>query len=126
MGDKLYEGMKELVKKYGKPWKVNHIGSLGCIYFTDQDVENYEDAKTSDTEEFARYFRAICWSMVHLGPSQFEAMFLSNIQCDSRTEYRRDNQRDSGYLEGFLKRFIKEDNKMKSEWDDNPLTAGAS
>ena len=77
MGEKLYEGMKELVKKYGKPWKVNHIGSLGCIYFTDQDVENYEDAKTSDTEEFARYFHYMLEHGIHLGPSQFEAMFLS-------------------------------------------------
>ena len=67
MGEKLYEGMKELVKKYGKPWKVNHIGSLGCIYFTDQDVENYEDAKTSDTEEFARYFHYMLEHGIHLG-----------------------------------------------------------
>ena len=41
MGDKLYEGMKELVKKYGKPWKVNHIGSLGCIYFTSSFIPSY-------------------------------------------------------------------------------------
>lgn len=97
MGDKLYEGMKELVKKYGKPWKVNHIGSLGCIYFTDQDVENYEDAKTSDTEEFARYFRYMLEHGVHLGPSQFEAMFLSNAHTEETTKETLD------IFEGFLK-----------------------
>ena len=32
--DRLFEGMAELVKKYEKPWKMNHIGSLGCLYFT--------------------------------------------------------------------------------------------
>ena len=89
--------LKELVKKYGKPWKVNHIGSLGCIYFTDQDVENYEDAKTSDTEEFARYFHYMLEHGVHLGPSQFEAMFLSNAHTEETTKETLD------IFEGFLK-----------------------
>ena len=97
MGEKLYEGMKELVKKYGKPWKVNHIGSLGCIYFTDQDVENYEDAKTSDTEEFARYFHYMLEHGIHLGPSQFEAMFLSNAHTEETTKETLE------IFEGFLK-----------------------
>ena len=88
---------KELVKKYGKPWKVNHIGSLGCIYFTDQDVENYEDAKTSDTEEFARYFHYMLEHGIHLGPSQFEAMFLSNAHTEETTK------ETLGIFEGFLK-----------------------
>ena len=85
------------VKKYGKPWKVNHIGSLGCIYFTDQDVENYEDAKTSDTEEFARYFHYMLEHGIHLGPSQFEAMFLSNAHTEETTK------ETLGIFEGFLK-----------------------
>ncbi len=89
--------MKELVKKYGKPWKVNHIGSLGCIYFTDQDVENYEDAKTSDTEEFARYFHYMLEHGIHLGPSQFEAMFLSNAHTEETTKETLE------IFEGFLK-----------------------
>ena len=97
MGEKLYEGMKELVKKYGNPWKVNHIGSLGCIYFTDQDVENYEDAKTSDTEEFARYFHYMLEHGIHLGPSQFEAMFLSNAHTEETTKETLE------IFEGFLK-----------------------
>ena len=85
------------MKKYGKPWKVNHIGSLGCIYFTDQDVENYEDAKTSDTEEFARYFHYMLEHGIHLGPSQFEAMFLSNAHTEETTK------ETLGIFEGFLK-----------------------
>ena len=85
------------MKKYGKPWKVNHIESLGCIYFTDQDVENYEDAKTSDTEEFARYFHYMLEHGIHLGPSQFEAMFLSNAHTEETTKETLE------IFEGFLK-----------------------
>jgi glutamate-1-semialdehyde 2,1-aminomutase len=47
------------------------------IFFTSQPVQNYVDARTSDTGRFARFF----WSMLHQGiylpPSQFEAWFVS-------------------------------------------------
>ena len=60
-------------------------------------MENYEDAKTSDTEEFARYFRYMLEHGVHLGPSQFEAMFLSNAHTEETTKETLD------IFEGFLK-----------------------
>ena len=53
------------------------MGSLGCVFFTDRPVENYADAKTSDTKKFADYFHYMLDNGVHLAPSQFEAMFLS-------------------------------------------------
>lgn len=83
--DRLFEGMAELVKKYEKPWKMNHIGSLGCLYFTERDVHNYEEAKTADTTAFADYFRFMLEHGIHLGPSQFEAMFVSNAHTEETT-----------------------------------------
>ena len=83
--DRLFEGMAELVKKYEKPWKMNHIGSLGCLYFTERDVHNYEEAKTADTKAFADYFRFMLEHGIHLGPSQFEAMFVSNAHTEETT-----------------------------------------
>ncbi|MGN1184957.1 MAG: glutamate-1-semialdehyde 2,1-aminomutase, partial [Oliverpabstia sp.] len=84
--DTLFDGMAALVKKYKKPWKMNHIGSLGCLYFTGQDVHNYEDAKTADTKAFAAYFRFMLEHGIHLGPSQFEAMFISNAHNEETTK----------------------------------------
>lgn len=83
--DRLFEGMAELMKKYEKPWKMNHIGSLGCLYFTERDVHNYEEAKTADTKAFADYFRFMLEHGIHLGPSQFEAMFVSNAHTEETT-----------------------------------------
>lgn len=83
--DNLFEGMETLLRKYEKPWKINHIGSLGCLYFTYQDVNNYEEAKTADTEAFAAYFRFMLEHGIHLGPSQFEAMFVSNAHSEETT-----------------------------------------
>ncbi|MBS6196265.1 MAG: glutamate-1-semialdehyde 2,1-aminomutase [Clostridiales bacterium] len=85
-GEKLFEGMKALVKKYEKPWKLNYIGSLGCLYFTSQEVGNYEEAKTSDTAVFADYFRYMLEHGIHLGPSQFEAMFISAAHTPETTQ----------------------------------------
>ena len=84
--NRLFEGMAELVKKYEKPWKMNHIDSLGCLYFTNQDVHNYEEAKTADTKTFADYFRFMLEHGIHLGPSQFEAMFISHAHTKETTE----------------------------------------
>lgn len=57
--------------------QVNYCGSLGCIFFTDTPVVNYETAKTSDTARYAEYFRHMLSHGVYLAPAQFEAMFLS-------------------------------------------------
>lgn len=85
-GEALFGGMAGLIKQYGKQWHLNHIGSLGCLYFSDADVGNYEEAKKVDTRAFAEYFRHMLTHGVHLGPSQFEAMFVSNAHSAETTE----------------------------------------
>ncbi|MDO4616965.1 MAG: glutamate-1-semialdehyde 2,1-aminomutase [Lachnospiraceae bacterium] len=76
-GEKLFGGINALLKQYNAPCTMNHIGSLGCIFFTPDTVKNYEDAKKADTAVFAQYFRHMLGKGIHLAPSQFEAMFLS-------------------------------------------------
>ena len=81
-GDVFFENMKEAVREAGKPWQVNHIGSLGCIFFTDGPVENYAQAKTADTKAFAEYFSWMLGHGIYVAPSQFEAMFLSSAMTE--------------------------------------------
>ncbi|MEQ8712577.1 MAG: aspartate aminotransferase family protein, partial [Cyclobacteriaceae bacterium] len=40
-------------------------------------VNNFEDAKTSDTTLFGNYFRGMLDRGVYLPPSQYEALFIS-------------------------------------------------
>ena len=75
--DKFYQNMQKILKKSGRPYHVNHVGSLGCLYFTEKEVMDYESAKTSDTKAFADYCNYMTAHGVYLAPSQFEAMFLS-------------------------------------------------
>ena len=77
-GVKLYGGMEALLKKKGLPYSVNHISSLGSLFFSEHAVRDYADAKTSDTKRFAEYFLHMLKNGIHLAPSQFEAMFLSD------------------------------------------------
>lgn len=84
--DRFFEKIKEVVQQAGKPWQVNHIGSLGCVFFTDSRVSNYAEAKTSDTEAFSRYFSFMLQHGVYLAPSQFEAMFLSSAMTEEELE----------------------------------------
>ena len=76
-GAKLYGGMEALLREKGLPYSVNHISSLGSLFFSEQKVRDYASAKTSDTKRFAEYFLHMLKNGIHLAPSQFEAMFLS-------------------------------------------------
>lgn len=76
-GDAFYSELQSIVKKAGYGWQVNHIGSLGSLFFTEQPVIDYESAKTSDTKAYADYCNFMLDHGVYLAPAQFEAMFLS-------------------------------------------------
>ncbi len=75
--DSFFARLKNILQKAGLPYQVNHIGSLGCLFFTDLPVTDYESAKTSDTNAYAAYCRYMLSHGVYLAPAQFEAMFLS-------------------------------------------------
>ena len=58
-GEKLYGGMKKLLKEEGLSYQINHISSLASLFFTEEEVVDYQSAKTSDTKAFAEYFRCV-------------------------------------------------------------------
>ena len=64
--DKFYQNMQKILKKSGRPYQVNHVGSLGCLYFTEKEVMDYESAKTSDTKAFADYYNSISFSFLRI------------------------------------------------------------
>ncbi len=75
--DGFFAALGEVFSASGAGFSLNHAGSLGCVFFTEGPVTNYEEAQTSDTKRFADYFRKMLDKGVYLAPSQFEAMFLS-------------------------------------------------
>jgi len=73
----LAAGLRKAVKDAGIAAQVNSMGSLSTIFFAPQPVNNYTDAKRSDTKLYARFFRDMLQRGIFLAPSQFEAAFVS-------------------------------------------------
>lgn len=89
-GEKLYGGMIKLLSEKGLPYHLNHVSSLGSLFFTGQEVTDYTSAKTADTKAFSEYFKAMLGMGIHMAPSQFEAMFLSAAHTDEVIEQTLD------------------------------------
>jgi len=81
--NKLVNAVKE---RFGNQVSVNHIGSLMSIFFTNQEVIDYDSALTSDTKEFAKYFGYMLDHGIYQAPSQYEAMFISNAHSNEDIE----------------------------------------
>ncbi|MEM6643377.1 MAG: glutamate-1-semialdehyde 2,1-aminomutase [Bacteroidota bacterium] len=74
---KMAMGYQKALDKKGLKFTSNQIGSMFSLFFTEEQVVDLESAKTSDTEQFGKYFRFMLDQGVYLAPSQFESLFLS-------------------------------------------------
>lgn len=81
-GAMMYDGIRRIIQENGVHCQVNSVSSLGCIFFTEQEVKDYNSAKTADTAAFSAYFKYMLNHGIHLAPSQFEAMFLSDAHTE--------------------------------------------
>ena len=77
LGDRLRTGIQQALSRAGFPVQAPHAGSLFSLFFADSPVRDYEDARTSDTERFAAFFRGMLVRGHYLPPSGFEAIFVS-------------------------------------------------
>ena len=80
--DRFYREAEKACKDAGLKVRVNHIGSLGSIFFNENEVKDYDSAVKSDTEMFARYFKYMLEKGIYVAPSQFEAMFISSVHSE--------------------------------------------
>lgn len=74
---RLENGIKNSLTDLALDLTFNRVGSMLTLFFTDREVVDFETAKTSDTEKFARYFNSLLENGVYLPPSQYEAWFVS-------------------------------------------------
>lgn len=81
-GEMLFDGIRKILMKKGIEYQVNSVASLGCMFFTEHSVIDYATAKQSDTKAFSEYFRYMLNQGIHMAPSQFEAMFLSDAHTE--------------------------------------------
>jgi len=76
-GSALKQELSADLASLGLNYTINQIGSMFTLFFTDKAVNNFSDAKTSDTALFGKYFKGMLDKGIYLPPSQYESWFLS-------------------------------------------------
>ncbi|MCA1024165.1 glutamate-1-semialdehyde 2,1-aminomutase [Halobacillus litoralis] len=82
LGQKLEEGILKHAEHTGVPIQINRLKGALTVYFTDEKVENYEQAENTDGERFARFFKLMLAEGINLAPSKYEAWFLTTAHTD--------------------------------------------
>ena len=83
---KLADGLLKVAKETGHEVTGGNISAMFGMFFTGDAVHNYDDAKKSDMNKFARFHRGMLEKGIYLAPSQFEAGFTSLAHTDQDIE----------------------------------------
>ena len=77
-GNYLEEGLHSVLKKSGRGYVINRLGSMISLHFSDKPVRNFADASAADNQFFNKFFHDMLDHGIYLPPSAFESWFLSN------------------------------------------------
>jgi glutamate-1-semialdehyde 2,1-aminomutase len=86
LGLQLAQGLENILEMKKIKARIQRMGSMMTLFFTDRPVENYEDAQKSDTKMFRKFFQVMFERGIFLPPSQFEAWFLSLVHSKKDIE----------------------------------------
>ena len=81
-GAALALGLTRAATRAGVRARLQRVGSLLTLFFTERAVRNEDDGRSSDLVRFAAFHRAMLRRRVLLPPSQFECLFLSLAHTD--------------------------------------------
>ena len=83
LGARLEKGLNAAAEKASIPVITQRVGSMSCLFFADQPVNNLADAMLANRERFNKYFHGMLAQGVYLAPSAFEAAFLSAAHTEA-------------------------------------------
>jgi glutamate-1-semialdehyde 2,1-aminomutase len=92
---RLGEGLRYALREAGLQGQVSVAGSLMTLFFNDDAVLDYDDAKRSDTARFSAFFNEMLNRGIFLAPSQFEALFVSAAHTDDDIDRTVEAARES-------------------------------
>ncbi len=84
--EKICAGIKNNLDELSINFTINRIGSMFTLFFNENPVLNFEDARKSDLKAFGKYFNLMLEKGIYLAPSQFEALFISTAIGDDEVE----------------------------------------
>ena len=78
MGDSLFKGLKDVARDRGQDVWIEHVGSLGEIFFTDKEITTWREEQDVDREKFDEWFLSCVVGGAYFGvPHSDGHMFLS-------------------------------------------------
>ena len=78
VSSKIHKGFLTNIEETNTKAIINRVGSMMTLFFTDSDnVCNFEDALSCDTDKYSDYFKSMLDMGVYLPPSQYECCFFS-------------------------------------------------
>jgi len=86
IGQVMEEAVLDVLKRKGLGYRWYRKGSMFCLFFTEQEVRNLQDAKTADLVAFRKFFHHCLDHGVYFAPSQFETGFISMAHAKADME----------------------------------------
>jgi len=86
LGERLKNALLTAANKNGHNITVNQFGLMVNPFFTSKEVVDFNSAKSSDTDLFAKFFWAMAEEGVSIPPSQFESWFIPIILTDKEMD----------------------------------------
>jgi glutamate-1-semialdehyde 2,1-aminomutase len=77
LGAHFESGLRTLLAEKGVPHRINRVGSMFCLFFTDREIVNVDDVMKQDLEFFKKFFWGCLDKGIYLAPSPYETGFLS-------------------------------------------------
>jgi glutamate-1-semialdehyde 2,1-aminomutase len=97
LGQQLERAVRDSLSRRGKNYQFNRLGSMFCLFFTEEPVWSFADAMKSDLAVFRRFFHFCLKGGIYFAPSQFETGFL----CLQHTA--ADLERTTEVIDQFLR-----------------------
>ncbi|MCX7981948.1 MAG: glutamate-1-semialdehyde 2,1-aminomutase [Syntrophales bacterium] len=69
--------IEQIFTHRGLAIRINHMGSMFTIFFTEEKVRDFASAARSDVKRYAQFFQEMIRQGIYPPPSQFEAWFTS-------------------------------------------------
>ena len=91
----LLDGLRERAAAAGVPFTTNQVGGMFGLFFTSEQVTNYEQATRCNQDQFKAFFHGMLERGVYLAPSAFEAGFVSITHQDEQIQATLDAAADT-------------------------------
>ena len=86
----LHEGLTSVLEKENIPHKINRVGSMISLHFTDEEVFDFETAAKANNQHFNNYFHGMLKEGIYLPPSAFESYFLNDALSNEDIDFTID------------------------------------